>query len=108
MQCLLDEWIGKDQLFTSLCLLYSSSTSEHCSQNVRSSRHGLNDEMMDSLATLLDQFIHIGDDTKATARQSLNCINNKKNEIWRKTISVWRMEFLHRAMWHDHDIDFVR
>ena len=28
----------------------------------------------------------IGDDTKATARQSLNCIENKKNEIWRKTI----------------------
>ena len=28
----------------------------------------------------------IGDDTKAAARQSLNCIKNKKNEIWRKTI----------------------
>jgi len=28
----------------------------------------------------------IGDDTKAVARQSLNCIKNKKNEIWRKTI----------------------
>jgi len=28
----------------------------------------------------------IGDDTKAVARQSLNCIKNKKNKIWRKTI----------------------
>ena len=28
----------------------------------------------------------IGDDTKAAARQSLNCIKNKKNKIWRKTI----------------------
>ena len=54
----------------------------------------------------------IGDDTKAAARQSLNCIKNKKNIIWRKTIfnMRWRMEFytLQCAMWHDHDIDFVR
>jgi len=28
----------------------------------------------------------IGDDTKAAAHQSLNCNNNKKNKIWRKTI----------------------
>ena len=28
----------------------------------------------------------IGDDTKAAARQGLNCIKNKKNKIWRKTI----------------------
>ena len=28
----------------------------------------------------------IGDDTKAAARQSLNCIKNKKNKIWRKMI----------------------
>ena len=28
----------------------------------------------------------IGDDTKAAARQSPNCIKNKKNKIWRKTI----------------------
>jgi len=28
----------------------------------------------------------IGDDTKAAARQSLNCIKNKKNKIWQKTI----------------------
>jgi len=42
----------------------------------------------------------IGDDTKAATRQSLNCIKNKK--------IIWRMEFLHPAMWHNHDIDFVR
>jgi len=28
----------------------------------------------------------MGDDTKAAAHQSLNCIENKKNKIWRKTI----------------------
>ena len=28
----------------------------------------------------------VGDDTKAAARQSLNCIKNKKKKIWRKTI----------------------
>jgi len=28
----------------------------------------------------------IGDDTKAAARQSLNCIKNQKNKIWRRTI----------------------
>jgi len=50
----------------------------------------------------------IGDDTKAAAHQSLNCIKNKKNKIWWKRFSLWRMEFLHPAMWHDHDIDFAR
>ena len=49
----------------------------------------------------------IGDDTKAAARQSLNCIKNKK-KYDEKRFSVWRMEFLHPAMWHDHDIDFAR
>ena len=29
---------------------------------------------------------YIGDDTKAAARQSQNCIKNKKNKKWRKTI----------------------
>ena len=47
----------------------------------------------------------IGDDTKAAARQSLNCI---KNKILQKRFSIWQMELLHPAMWHDHDIDFVR
>ena len=35
---------------------------------------------------LIQQNKCIGDDTKAAARQSLNCIKNKKNKIWRKTI----------------------
>ena len=39
----------------------------------------------------------IGDDTKAADRQSLNCIKNKYGE---KRFSIWRMEFLHPAMWH--------
>jgi len=43
----------------------------------------------------------IGDDTKAAGRQSLNCIKNKKwNKIWWKQFSIWRMEFLHPAMWY--------
>jgi len=50
----------------------------------------------------------IGDDTKAAARQSLNCIKNNKNKIWRKTIlnmpAMWR----DHEMWRDHDIDFAR
>jgi len=49
----------------------------------------------------------IGDDTKAAVRQSLNCIKTK-NKIWQKRFSICRMEFLHSAMWHDHDIDFAR
>jgi len=50
----------------------------------------------------------IGDDTKAAASQSLNCIKNKKNKIWRKTIFNMAMKFLDPAMWHDHDIDFTK
>jgi len=48
----------------------------------------------------------IGDDTNLAARQSLNCIKNKK--YGEKRFSIWRMEFLHPAMWHDHDIDIAR
>ena len=43
----------------------------------------------------------IGDDTKAAARQILNCIKNK-------IFSICPMEFLHPAMWDDHGIDFIR
>ena len=32
----------------------------------------------------------VGDDTKTTAHQSVNCIKNKKNKIWRKTIFSMR------------------
>ena len=41
----------------------------------------------------------IGDDTKAAARRSLNCIK-KQNKIkyGEKRFSIWRMEFLHPAM----------
>ena len=48
----------------------------------------------------------IGDDTKAAARQSLNCIKNKK-KYGEKRVSIWWMELLHSAMWHNHDIDFA-
>jgi len=45
----------------------------------------------------------IGDDTKAAARQSLNCSKNtNKIKYGEKRFSIWRMEFLHvhPAMWH--------
>jgi len=52
----------------------------------------------------------IGDDTKAAARQSLNCI--KKAKYGKKRFSVWRMEFSHPAMWQvalgRHAIEFAQ
>ena len=51
----------------------------------------------------------IGDDTKAAARQSLNCIKNKKNIIRQKTI--FNMAYKIRTpcnVAHGHDIDFAR
>jgi len=52
----------------------------------------------------------IVNDTKATARQSPNCIffKCKKIKYAEKRFSIWHMEFLHPAMWHDHDINFAR
>jgi len=44
---------------------------------------------------------------KAADRQSQNCIKKIKN-MAQKQFSIWRMEFLYPAMWHDHDIDFAR
>ena len=32
----------------------------------------------------------------------------KKVKYGEKRFSIWLMELLHLAMWHDHDIDFVR
>ena len=42
----------------------------------------------------------VGDDTKAAARQSLNCINNKKRKYGEKRFSIWRIELVYPAMWH--------
>jgi len=51
----------------------------------------------------------IGDDTKAAVCRSRNCIKKqKKIKYGKKRFSVWRMELLHPAMWHDYDIDFAR
>ena len=46
----------------------------------------------------------IGNDTKAAARQSPNCIRKTTKEIKydEKRLSIWRIELLHPAMWHDH------
>jgi len=42
----------------------------------------------------------IGDDTKAAACQSLNCFKTNQIKYGEKRFSIWRMEFLHPAMWH--------
>jgi len=34
--------------------------------------------------------------------------NNNKIKYAEKRFSIWRIEFLHPAMWHYHDIDFAR
>jgi len=41
-------------------------------------------------------------------RRSSKPLTALKNKIWRKQLSIWRMKFLHPAMWHNHDIDFAR
>jgi len=52
-----------------------------------------------NIDTDIDKYIE--DDTKAAARQSLDCIKNKnKIKYGEKRFSIWRMEFLHPAMWH--------
>jgi len=35
-------------------------------------------------------------------------LKTKKIKYGEKRFPIWRMEFLHLAMWHDHDIDFAR
>jgi len=50
----------------------------------------------------------IVNDTKAAARQSLNCIKIKKIKYGEKRFLICRTEFLHPAMWHYYNIDFVR
>jgi len=34
--------------------------------------------------------------------------NKNKIKYFEKRFSIWRMELLHPAMWHNHDIDFAR
>jgi len=49
-------------------------------------------------------FVHVGAYRrryKSRRSSKPNCIKkNKKNKIWRKRFSIWRMELLHAAMWH--------
>jgi len=42
---------------------------------------------------------------KAAARQSLNCIKNQK-KYGEVRFSIWRMEFLLPALWHDRCLVF--
>jgi len=54
----------------------------------------------------------IGDDTKAAARQSLNCIKNKKIKYGEKRFSICRMEYsytLQCGMWlWNRDSEFTK
>jgi len=57
--------------------------------------------MVHGLVTRENKCIGDGDDTKAAARQSLNCIKNiNKIKYGEKRCAIWRMEILHHAMWH--------
>jgi len=62
---------------------------------------------MQSAYQMSKSFQCIADDTKAAACQRQNCIK-KKIKYGKKRFSIWPMEFLHPAMWHDHNIDFAR
>ena len=43
--------------------------------------------------------------SRSRCRERRLKIPKKYGEKW---FSIWRMKFLHPAMWHDHDIDFAR
>ena len=45
---------------------------------------------------------------KPSLIKAQTALRQEKNEIWRKRFSMWRTEFLHPAIWHDHDNDFAR
>jgi len=49
-------------------------------------------------------------ESRRSSTQSPNCIlkTKKTKKYGEKRFSMWRMAFLHAAMWHDHDIDFAR
>jgi len=44
-------------------------------------------------------------ESRRSSKPKLHFKKQKKNKIWR--FSIWRMEFLHPAMWNDRDIDFA-
>ena len=37
-----------------------------------------------------------------------SALKNKNIKYINKRFSIWQMELLHTAMWHDHDTDFAR
>ena len=44
-------------------------------------------------------------ENRRSSKPKLDFLKIKYGE---KRFSIWRMELLHPAMWHDHDIDFAR
>jgi len=52
----------------------------------------------------------MGDDTKTATRKLKLHFKKQYNKIkyGEKRFSIWRIELLHPAMWHDHDVDFGR
>ena len=51
---------------------------------------------------------HNDDGHTSTAPKTKQIKKQKKIEYGEKRVSIRRVEFLHPAMWHDHDIDFAR
>ena len=43
-----------------------------------------------------------------SSKPKLHLKNKNKIKFGDKRFSIWRMELLHPAMWHNHDIDFAR
>ena len=83
----LPEWSATLQIkshWSSTSLVLYQNTSKFQPRRRRHSRKTRSEYR--TSRSLLNKCIGFGDDTKAAARQSLNCIKNKKNKIWRKTI----------------------
>jgi len=53
-------------------------------------------------------FIQVYQRWYESRRSSKPKLHKKQKKYGEKRFSIWRMKFLHPAMWHYHDIDFAR
>ena len=66
------------------------------------------------MVTKVAQLLHIVTSVSETIRKlplvkAQTALKNKnKIKYGEKLFSIWRMELLHPATWHDHDTDFTR
>ena len=47
-------------------------------------------------------------ESRRSLQPKLHLKKQRKIKYGEKWFSIWRMELLHPAVWHDHDIDFAR